>query len=349
MRVTRWKRADGQTSAEYIGVIAVIAAIVVALLAAAPSVGNTIRSGVEWAICSIGGQPGCVRPEGATQPRVATDDEDSAVPASPPPDRQIYDAQNGNDLPGDLVRAEGDDPAGDAEADTAYANFGEIHDYFWTTFERDSYDDEGASLIATTRYRQDPDHPYRNAYWDPQRRQMVFGEGYADPLDVTAHEVTHALTEATAGLEYQGESGALNESISDIFASNVDPDDWEIGEDLPDGAIRDMADPERFDQPAHVDDYQDLPDDVDNGGVHINSGIPNRAYYNMVQRIGREASEQIVYRALTEHLEPDSGFEDFRTASLLAAEELYGEDSSEYRGVDAAFRDVGLDGTWEAP
>jgi Zn-dependent metalloprotease len=195
---------------------------------------------------------------------------------------------------------------------------------------------------------QDPDYPYRNAYWDPERKQMVFGEGYAQPLDVTAHEVTHALTESTANLEYRGESGALNESISDIFASNIDPDDWEIGEELPEGAIRDMANPERFDQPTHVDDYQDLADDVDHGGVHINSGIPNRAYYNMVQLIGREASEQIVYRAVTEHLESDSGFEDFRAASLRAAEELYGEDSRERRGVDEAFRRVGLDGTWEA-
>lgn len=302
-----------------------------------------VHATIERIICEITGRADCGGP-------VAGDDEEQGgTPAGPEPSREIYDAQNGSDLPGETVREEGEDPTGDAEADAAYDNFGRIHDYFSERFERDSYDDEGAPLIATIRYRQDPDTPYRNAYWDPQRRQMVFDEGCAQPLDVTAHEVTHALTESTAGLVYQGESGALNESISDIFASNLDPDDWEIGEDLPDGAIRDMADPERFDQPAHVDDYEDLPDNVDYGGVLINSGIPNHAYYNMVELIGRDASEQIVYRALTDHLESDSGFEDFRSACLEVAQDLYGDNSSEYRGVDEAFDEVGLDGTWEAP
>ena len=154
---------------------------------------------------------------------------------------------------------------------------------------------------------------------------MVFGDGYAAPLDVTAHEVTHAITERSAGLVYEGESGALNESISDIFGSNLDPDDWEIGEDLPDGAIRDMAHPERFDDPGHVDDYVDT--DNDHGGVHTNSGIPNRAYVNMVESIGRDASQHIVYDAVTQHLDADSGFEDFRTACLQSAEDRYGKDS----------------------
>lgn len=87
----------------------------------------------------------------------------------------------------------------------------------------------------------------------------------------------------------------------------------------------------------------------DNGGVHYNSGIPNRAYYLMVQSIGRHDAEAIVYRALTEKLKSDSGFEDFRTASLDAAREVYGADSPEYRGVNSSFAAVGLDGTWVAP
>ena len=337
----RWRRAEGQTSAEYLGMVAFVVALVLVLLSAGPVIGETITRTIERIICEIGGGGGCGSP-------VASEDNHPEE-AGPQPEREIFDAQNGNELPGEPVRNEGDDPAGDAEADAAYDNFGAIYDYFAETFDRDSYDDEGAPLIATIRYRRNPDEPFRNAYWDPERRQMVFGEGYAQPLDVTAHEVTHAITEATAGLEYQGESGALNEAISDIFASNLDPDDWEIGEDLPDGAIRDMSDPGRFDQPAHTDDYEDLPDYVDHGGVHINSGIPNHAYYNMVELIGRDASERLVYEALTEHLESDSGFEDFRSACLEAAEELYGEDSLEYRGVDEAFERVGLDGTWEAP
>lgn len=172
---------------------------------------------------------------------------------------------------------------------------------------------------------------------------------------MTAHELTHAVTSQTADLEYNCQSGALNESMSDIFASNVDDEDWEIGEYLPGGALRDIANPANGDppQPAHTDDFVEMPNDGspfnDNGGVHYNSGIPNHAYYLMVQAIGRDDAEAIVYRALTEKLESDSNFEDFRTALLEVARELYGEDSPEYEGVDSSFAAVGLDGTWVAP
>ena len=336
-----WGRQDGQGTAEYVGLIALLLAAIVTLStsAAGSAIASSIGEAVKSAFCAL--DPGCGGSGGPGGPG-----EPPVVATGP---RRVYDAGNGSDIPGDLIRDEGDGPTGDPEADAVDANFAAIYTYFFSEFGRDSFDDNGAPLIATIRYRQDPDVPYRNAYWDPERRQMVFGEGYAEPLDVTAHEVTHALTDETADLEYRGESGALNESMSDIFGSNLDPDDWTIGEDLPDGAIRDMADPERFDQPAHVDDYRALPDTVDNGGVHINSGIPNHAYFNMVQNIGRDAAQEIVYRALTEHLESDSGFEDFRTASLQVAEDEYGADSPEYEGVDEAFRAVGLDGTWEAP
>jgi bacillolysin/thermolysin len=120
-----------------------------------------------------------------------------------------------------------------------------------------------------------------------------------------------------------------------------------MGEDLPDGAIRDMEHPERFGDPGHVDDY--VSTTLDHGGVHTNSGIPNRAYVNMVDAIGRTASARIVYDSVTQHLDAHSGFEDFRAGCLRAAEDRYGADSTEYRGVDEAFRAVGLDGTWVAP
>ena len=114
-----------------------------------------------------------------------------------------------------------------------------------------------------------------------------------------------------------------------------------------------MADPGRFGDPAHVDDYDTRSNDDDHyndhGAVHSNSGIPNHAYYLMVQRIGREDAEQVMYRVLTEELEPTSGFEGFRTASLKVAREMFGEDSSEYSGIDDSFAAVGLDGTWVAP
>ena len=301
---------------------------------------------VERAICKIAGSSACGEP-GVPE----ADASDEEQPGEP--DRSVYDDECKNDLPGRLLRGEGDDASGDPEADAVYDNLGRVFDYYAQTFGRDSYDDAGAELIASINFCQNPGTPTRNAYWDGT--QMKFGDGYAAGLDITAHELTHAVTNLTADLEYQCQSGALNEAMSDIFASNVDTGDWEIGEDLPDGAIRDMANPANGDppQPAHVDDFVEMPNDGnpynDSGGVHYNSGIPNHAYYLMVQSIGRRAAEQIVYRALTEQLGRDSGFEDFRTASLEVARDLWGEDSPEYEGTNESFAAVGLDGTWQAP
>ena len=134
------------------------------------------------------------------------------------------------------------------------------------------------------------------------------------------------------------------------MAWNLDPEDTTYGEDRNAGAARDYANPELHGQPGHVDDYvaSDNDDSGDHGGVHTNSGIPNHAYYLIVKRVGREKAEQIVWRALTEHLEPDSNFEDFRTAMLESARELYGE-GDVVDGVNTSFADVGLDGSWEAP
>jgi bacillolysin len=146
------------------------------------------------------------------------------------PDREVNDAECDNHLPGDLIRDEGDDPAGgDQEANQVYDNLGSVFDYYSTTFGRDSYDNAGGDLIASINFCETPGTPMHNAYWNGT--QMVCGDGYASSLDVTAHELTHAVTEETAGLEYQCQSGALNESMSDTFASNVDDDDWQIGED----------------------------------------------------------------------------------------------------------------------
>ena len=269
------------------------------------------------------------------------------------PDRDIHDAECDNDLPGDLVRGEGDDPSGDPEADAVYDNLGQVFDYYSATFGRDSYDDSGADLVASINFCETPGHSdaQRALGRDPDgvRRRLCLEPRHHRPR---AHARRHG---AHRRLEYQCQSGALNESMSDNFAANVDRDDWEIGEDLPGGAIRDMADPGNGDppQPAHTDDFDEMPNDGnpynDHGGAHYNSGIPNHAYYLMVRSIGRDAAEQTVYRALTEKLEPDSGFEDLRTASLEVARELWGEDSPEYEGIDESLAAVGLDGTWEAP
>jgi len=342
--VSRLRASTGQVAAEYVGGLLLVAVVVAALIGS--QVHTTIVVEVQRAICKIAGSTECGEP-------AIPEAEGASEDAPGEPDRSVHDDECQNDLPGRLVRGEGDDPSGDPEADAVYDNLGQVFDYYADTFGRDSYDDAGAELIATINFCETPGVQTRNAYWDGT--QMKFGDGYAASLDVTAHELTHAITERTANLEYQCQSGALNEAMSDIFASNVDTDDWEIGEDLPGGALRDMANPANGDlpQPAHVDDFVEMPNDGsplnDHGGVHYNSGIPNHAYYLMVQAIGRDRAEQIVYRALTEQLESDSGFEDFRTASLEVARELWGEDSPEYRGTNESFAAVGLDGTWEAP
>ena len=342
---TRLSSSAGQVAAEYVGGLLLVAVVIGALLGG--QVHTRIAVEVERAICKVTGSAQCGEP-GVPKPEGAGDSEPGD------PDREVHDADCDNDLPGDLLRGEGEDPAGgDPEADQVYDNLGQVFRYYADTFGRDSYDNAGGDLIASINFCEEPGVPMRNAYWNGT--QMVFGDGYASSLDITAHELTHAVTEQTAGLEYQCQSGALNESMSDIFASNVDTDDWLIGEDLPGGAIRDMANPANGDppQPAHVDDFNEMPNDGnpfnDHGGVHYNSGIPNHAYYLMVKAMGRDHAEAIVYRALTEELEPDSSVEDFRTASLAVAQRLWGADSPEYRATNESFAAVGLDGTWEAP
>ncbi len=341
---TRLSSSAGQVAAEYVGGLLLVAVVIGALFGG--QVHTKIAVEVERAICKITGSAHCGEP-GVPQAQ----DADDTPPGTP--DREVHDAQCDNDLPGRLLRGEGDNPSGDPEADAVYDNLGQVFRYYADHFGRDSYDDAGGDLIASINFCEEPGTPTRNAYWDGH--QMKFGDGYASSLDVTAHELTHAVTERTAGLDYSCQSGALNESMSDIFASNVDSNDWEIGEDLPGGALRDMANPANGDppQPANVDDFIEMPNDDnpynDHGGVHYNSGIPNHAYYLMVKAMGRDHAEAIVYHALTEELKPDSGFEDFRTASLAVAQRLWGEDSPEYRATNESFAAVGLDGTWEAP
>jgi len=196
--------------------------------------------------------------------------------------------------------------------------------------------------------------------------------GFTDSIDVIAHELTHGVTQfaTPGGLDYEDQSGALNESISDVFGSLVlqyshkqtaAQATWLIGQGLFTARVKGVAlrsmkapgtaydDPVlgKDPQPATMAGYVETEDD--DGGVHTNSGIPNHAYYLIVQNIGRKDAEQVMYRVLTEELGPDSGFEDFRTASLKVARDLFGEGSSQVAQIDQSFAAVGLDGTWEAP
>ncbi|MCG2769925.1 MAG: M4 family metallopeptidase [Anaerolineae bacterium] len=260
--------------------------------------------------------------------------------------RDTYDADHTFSLPGRLARTEGQGPTGDRDIDNAHDFAGATYDYFKNTHNRNSYDGGGATMISTANYGRS----YQNAYWNGE--QTVYGDDF--PVkDVVAHEWTHAVTEHSANLEYRWQSGALNESFSDIFGAMVDRDDWLMGEDLPPHvlggreAIRDLSNPPRFGQPDHTHDWVETCSD--NEGVHTNSGITNKAYYNIATAIGKDKAERIFYRALTVYLDTNSSLEDARAAALQSAQDLYGAASAEYNAVRDGFNAVGLDGQWNPP
>lgn len=236
--------------------------------------------------------------------------------------RTVYTADNkkllSSQLPGKMVRDEGQPASGEATVDQAYDALGATYDFYSAVFNRNSIDGHGMRLIATVHFGTG----FNNAFWNG--KQMVFGDGdnlifqgFTKSLDVVGHELTHGVTDFTSSLEYHTQSGALNESFSDVFGSlvkqftkkqSVDKADWLIGaEILAPGingvALRSMKDPGgayddprlggKDPQPKHMDDFVDLPDDEDddNGGVHVNSGIPNHAFYLLATELGGFAWE----------------------------------------------------------
>ena len=231
------------------------------------------------------------------------------------------------------------------------------YNYYRTYHNRNSIDDKGMtinSIIHATENGQ----PMENAFWSGQ--VMCYGDGqtFFKPLpgglDVAAHEMTHGVTQYSAGLEYQDQSGALNESISDVFGTLVDTLNWTIGElvvkDLttfPSGSLRDLSNPHNGGsagsnawQPATMSEF--VTTTQDNGGVHVNSGIPNHAFYLAATAIGRHEAGQIWYRALTLYLTRSSQFVDARIATEKAATDLYGAASNEVTSIKSAWDGVGV-------
>lgn len=275
------------------------------------------------------------------------------------PTRRIYDQAHSSDqTPGTLVRSEGEPPSTDPSVNQAHDNFGYTYALYWDVFHRDSIDGHGMPLEGLVHFGTD----YDNAFWD-NAGHMFFGDGDGKTLtdttkgtDVVGHELTHGVTQHEANLTYSGQSGALNESCSDVFGELVEQyhlgqtaqqADWLIGADivgpLLSPALRSMKAPgtaNKYDhQPATMDGY--VQTTTDNGGVHTNSGIPNHAFYLVATTIGGnawEAAGQIWYDTITDpRLRPNATFSSFAALTLRAARTRYGAASAEANAIKSAW------------
>ena len=282
--------------------------------------------------------------------------------------RTVFDARQKQELPGVTVRSEGDPLTGDAAVDEAYEGLGSTYALFDDAYGRSSVDGAGQPLHATVHYGRD----YDNAFWNGS--QIVLGDGdnevfqrFTKSLSVIGHELTHGIIQYTARLVYQGQAGALNESISDVFGALVEQKffgqqagnaSWLIGEGLftpqvNGRGLRSLQAPGtaygddvlgRDPQPADMSGY--IETTADNGGVHLNSGIPNHAFYLTATTLGGFAWEragQIWYDTITEPDFPaDCSFSAFASATVNAAEKRYGAGSEESSAVQAAWQEVNV-------
>jgi Zn-dependent metalloprotease len=280
--------------------------------------------------------------------------------------RTIFDCATGTDLSAArIARTEDGGAVADGSVNLAFDGLGLTRDFYATVLNRNSIDDLGMPLNGYVHY----DVEYNNAFWDGS--QMVFGDGdgvlfsdFTGSLDVIGHELTHGVTEHAAGLVYRDQPGALNESISDVFGSLVkqwankqtaDAADWLIGAEIftpaiAGDALRSLARPgSAYDSPTLGKDPQ--PDHMskfvqtseDSGGVHINSGIPNRAFHLVATGIGGNAWDapgHIWYESLKAS-SPMTQFQDFAETTLQKAGQIYGP--SEAQIVRDAWSEVGID------
>jgi Zn-dependent metalloprotease len=287
--------------------------------------------------------------------------------------RIVYTADFGTTLPGRVVRQEGQPPTGDPASDEAYDGAGSTYDLYQNVYNRNSIDGNGLRMDSTVHYQKG----YDNAFWNGS--QMVYGDGDEDlppaqrlfnrftiSVDVIGHELTHGVTQYEAKLAYANQPGALNESMSDVFGvlvkqyklgQTADQADWLIGEGLFTSnvhgvALRSMKAPgTAYDdpvlgkdpQPAHMKDYVNTIED--NGGVHINSGIPNHAFYVVATTIGGNAWEKagrIWYVTLRDKLSITSDFQVAADLTFQTAGELYGAESLEQQAVRNGWAEVGI-------
>ncbi|KAG6038334.1 hypothetical protein E4U41_004307 [Claviceps citrina] len=284
--------------------------------------------------------------------------------------RAIYDAQHTEDqsaLPGELKRSEGEPKNKDKAINEAYDHVGAVLDFYKDKFNWNSIDNKGSDVISSVHFGEN----YENAFWDPEHLQMVFGDGgeflnnFTKCVDVIGHELTHAITEHTSALDYQDQPGALNEHVSDVFGimikqkaenETADKADWLIGEgclvpDVKGLALRSMKAPgtayddPRFGKDPQVDNMSAYEKSwEDNGGVHIYSGIPNKAFYLAAAAFGGyswEKAGQIWWKTMTSgNIPARCTFKQFADVTVDCAEEAFGEDAAKI--VRKAWTDVGV-------
>ncbi len=288
--------------------------------------------------------------------------------------RAVYDAQHLRDLPGRLIRGESGKPSKDDAVNEAFDGAGATYDFYDKVFDRSSVDGRGMRLESSVHFAR----AYSNAMWNGQ--QMIYGDGdgklfmrFTRSLEVIGHELTHGVTQFSAGLVYRDEPGALNESFSDVFGILVKQftlkqtaakADWLIGADLlgprfHGAAVRSMKAPgTAYDdkllgkdpQPGHMRHYVHVR--ADNGGVHVNSGIPNHAFYLLATALGGKAWEtagRIWYTTLTAKLRATATFQECADATWQVAGELHGRNSEPQHAVAAAWKGVGIEVTAAAP
>ena len=279
--------------------------------------------------------------------------------------RTIYDVAGRFTTTGPVVRDEGQKPSKDSAVNDVYTAFGATYKLFKDVYHRDSIDGNGLHMDGVVHYGK----KYNNAFWNGSR--MMFGDGdgklfkgFTKSLDVIGHELTHGVTDFTCGLAYHNQSGALNESVSDVFGSLVKQyalnqtaakADWLIGAGilgpaLKGKALRSMAAPgtafDGDDQPSNMNGYVQLPDTEagDNGGVHTNSGIPNYAFHVVATTLGGFAWEeagQIWYDTL-QVVTSDADFKAFASATHQVAAQRYGIGSKQQQAVEDGWDAVGV-------
>ncbi|WP_436325978.1 M4 family metallopeptidase [Brevibacterium sp. FAM 27836] len=291
-----------------------------------------------------------------------------AAPARAGLQRLIHDAENTEVLPGTLVLSEGEAPVSDEPVNEAYDGLGAAYALFSEAFSRDSLDGQGMPLMASVHYGKD----YDNAFFDG--RLMVFGDGddevftgFTGSVSIIGHELSHGVISHTADLEYSGQPGALNEHCADVFGAltqqhaagqNAEDADWLIGAgiftaEVTGRALRSMIEPGtaydddvlgRDPQPAHMDDF--VTTDSDNGGVHLNSGIPNRAFALAATNIGGPAWEsagQVWYSVLTgSEITKQTDFAGFAQLTIAEAADQFGAGSDVHDAVVAGWEAVGI-------